>query len=173
MGYGEPALSVMTSGASMIKKLAGTFIAVGALLAFTAPAAHAGSPEPFTITEDLDFVNEVFTFTTPPDSPLCPSGTFADEVTVVGGINVPEPLPKVNLLIKTVYTCDDGSGTFFAQKHVFLTFNEDGSDTNTGPITLKGGTGDYTGLSGHGVNNGTVTPDDIGVATISGSLKLR
>ena len=117
-------------------------------------------------------MNEVFTFTTPPDGPLCPSGTFTDEVTVIGGLSNPA-LPKVNLLIETVYTCDDGSGTFFAQKHVFLTFNEDGSDTNTGPITLKGGTGDYTGLSGHGFNNGTVTPEDIGVATISGDLKLR
>jgi hypothetical protein len=172
IGLRLPAPSVVTSGAFMIKKLAGTFMAVGALLAFTAPAAHAAPPEPFTINEDLDFVNGVFTFTTPSDGPLCPSGTFTDEVTVIGGLNNPA-LPKVNLLIKTVYTCGDGSGTFFAQKHVFLTFNEDGSDTNTGPITLKGGTGDYTGLSGHGVNNGTVTPEDIGVATISGSLKLR
>jgi hypothetical protein len=89
-----------------------------------------------TINEDIDFVNEVFTFTTPPDGQLCPSGTFADEVRAVGGVNVPT-LPKANILIETVYTCDDGSGTFFAQKHVFLTFNEDGSQTNTGPISRR------------------------------------
>jgi hypothetical protein len=153
-----------------IKKFAGTFLAAGALLAFTAPAAHAAAPEPFIINEDLDFVNEVFTFTTPPDGPLCPSGTFADEVKAVGGVNVPT-LPKANILIETVYTCDDGSGTFFAQKHVFLIINEDGSQTNTGPISFKGGTGDYAGLSGHGVDTGSVTAEQIGVATISGVLK--
>jgi hypothetical protein len=153
-----------------IKKFAGTFLAAGALLAFTAPAAHAAAPEPFIINEDLDFVNEVFTFTTPPDGPLCPSGTFADEVKAVGGVNVPT-LPKANILIETVYTCDDDSGTFFAQKHVFLIINEDGSQTNTGPISFKGGTGDYAGLSGHGVDTGSVTAEQIGVATISGVLK--
>jgi hypothetical protein len=154
-----------------IKKFAGTFVAAGALLAFTAPAAHAAAPEPFIINEDLDFVNEVFTFTTPSDGPLCPSGTFADEVKAVGGVNVPEPLPKANILIETVYTCDDGSGTFFAQKHVFLTINDDGTQTNTGPITFKGGTGDYAGLSGHGVDIGSVTAEQIGIANISGVLK--
>ena len=154
-----------------IKKFAGAFVAAGALLAFTAPAAHAAAPEPFTITEQLDFVNEVFTFTS--DGPLCPSGTFTDEVKTVGGGNVPEPIPKANILIETVYTCGDGSGTFFAQKHVFLTINADGSQTNTGPIAFKGGTGDYTALSGHGVDTGSVTAEQIGVATISGVLKLK
>jgi hypothetical protein len=155
-----------------IKKFAGAIIAAGALLAFTAPAAHAAPPEPFIIHEDLDFVNDVFTFTTL-EGPLCPSGTFADEVKAVGGVNVPEPIPKANILIETVYTCADGSGTFFAQKHVFLKFNEDGSQTNTGPISFKGGTGDYTGLSGHGVDTGSVTAEGIGVANISGALKLK
>jgi hypothetical protein len=155
-----------------IKKFAGTFLAAGALLAFTAPAAHAAAPEPFIINEDLDFVNEVFTFTTPPDGPLCPSGTFAEEIKAVGGVNVPT-LPKANILIETVYTCDDGSGTFFAQKHVFLVINEDGTQTNTGPITFQGGTGDYVGLSGHGVDIGSVTAEEIAVATISGVLKLK
>jgi hypothetical protein len=153
-----------------IKKFAGTFIAAGALLAFTAPAAHAAPPQPFTINEDIDFVNEVFNFTTPPDGPLCPSGTFAEEIKAVGGLNVPT-LPKANILIETVYTCDDGSGTFFAQKHIFLIFNEDGSQTNTGPISFKGGTGDYAGLSGHGVDTGSVTPEQTAVATITGVLK--
>jgi hypothetical protein len=155
-----------------IKKFAGAFVAAGALLAFTAQAAHAAAPEPFTIHEDIDFENEVFTFTTL-EGPLCPSGTFTDEIKAVGGVNVPEPLPKANILIETVYTCDDGSGTFFAQKHIFLTINDDGSQTNTGPISFKGGTGDYTGLSGNGVDTGTVTPEQIGDADISGVLKLK
>jgi hypothetical protein len=36
-------------------------------------------------------------------------------------------------VLTTVYTCADGSGTFFAQKHVLVSDNEDGSSTNTGP----------------------------------------
>jgi hypothetical protein len=98
---------------------------------------------------------------------LCPSGTFAEEIKAVDGVNVPT-LPKADILIETVYTCDDGSGTFFAQKHVFLIINEDGTQTNTGrPITFKGGAGDYVGLSGHGVDTGSVTAEEIGVATAS------
>jgi hypothetical protein len=149
----------------MIKKLAGTLVAAGVLLTFGAPAAQAAPPEPFTITEALNFEAGVFTFTA--TSPLCPSGTFEDEVHAFGGINSPNL--KANFQIRTVYICDTGD-TFFAQKHVFA---EEESSTSTGPITLKGGTGAFTRLSGHGVNNGAVNPDSgIGAATISGVLKL-
>jgi hypothetical protein len=48
-----------------------------------------------------------------------------------------------------------------------------GSSTSTGPITLKGGTGAFTQLSGHGVNNGTATAEGTAVGEISGVLKLR
>jgi hypothetical protein len=151
----------------MIKKLAGTLVAAGVLLTFGAPAAQAAPPEPFTITEALDFEAGVFTFTA--TSPLCPSGTFEDEVYAFGGVNSPNP--KANFQIRTVYICDTGD-TFFAQKHVFAAFNEDESSTSRGPITLKGGTGAFTGLSGHGTNNGAVNPDGIGEGNISGMLKL-
>jgi hypothetical protein len=153
-----------------INKLAGALIAAGALLAVTAPAAQAAPPEPFTITENIDFNSEEPpTFTT--TGALCPSGTFEDEVIAVGGGKGPNS--KVNFQIRTVYTCDDGSGTFFAQKHVFVTANEDGSSTNAGPITLHGGTGDYTGLSGHGVDTGSASAEGIGFGNISGVLSLR
>jgi hypothetical protein len=92
-------------------------------------------------------------------------------VDTVGGH--PDTTGKFNLRISTVYTCADGSGTFYAQKHVFLTLNDDGSSTNTGPITFHGGTGDYTTLSGHGVDVGTASADGLGVGKISGVLKLR
>jgi hypothetical protein len=154
-----------------INKLAGAFVAATALLAVTAPAAHAAPPESFTITENIDFNSEeppTFAAT----GPLCASGTFEDEVTGDRVAGHPDTTGKFNLLIRTVYTCDDGSGTFFAQKHVFITLNEDGSSTNTGPITFSGGTGDYTGLSGHGVDNGTASADGIGVGTISGVVSL-
>jgi hypothetical protein len=75
---------------------------------------------------------------------LCPSGTIEDEVAGDRVAGHPDTTGKSNLLIRTVYACDDGSGTVFAQKHVFITLNEDGSATNTGPITFNGGTGDYT-----------------------------
>jgi hypothetical protein len=152
----------------MIKKLAGTLVAAGVLLTFGAPAAQAAPPEPFTIIEALNFETGVFTFTA--TSPLCPSGTFEDEVFAAGGANSPQP--KANFQIRTVYSCDNNVDSFFAQKHVFIAFNEDGSSTSTGPITLKGGTGAFTELSGHGVNNGAVNPDGIGEANISGVLKL-
>jgi hypothetical protein len=152
-----------------INKLAGAFVAAGALLAVTAPAAHAAPPESFTITETIDFNSpEPPTFTA--TGPLCPAGTFEDDVIAIGGGRGPNS--KINFQLRTVYTCDDGSGTFFAQKHVLVTENEDGSSSNTGPITFHGGTGDYTGLSGHGVDNGTATADGLGVGNISGVLSL-
>jgi hypothetical protein len=162
-------------GSKMIKinKLAATCIAAVALVASTAPAAHAAPPEPFRIIELIDFNSqELPTFTTTAGT-LCASGTFEDEVVGDRLRGHPDTTGKFNLLIRTVYTCDDGSGTFNAQKHVFITLNEDGSSTNTGPITLHGGTGDYTRLSGHGVDNGTTSAEGIGVGTITGVIKLR
>jgi hypothetical protein len=157
----------------MIKtnRLAGAFIAASALLAVTAPAAHAAPPEPFRINELIDFTSEeppTFTAT----GPLCATGTFEDEVVGDRVRGHPDTTGKFNLLIRTVFTCDDGSGTFFAQKHVFITLNEDGSASNTGPITFSGGTGDYTSLSGHGVDNGTASAEGEGVGIITGVLSL-
>jgi hypothetical protein len=156
-----------------IKKFAGAFIASGALLTFTAPAAHAAPPESFTITEKLDFTAGTFEFTTTGGA-LCPSGTFEDEFIAQGGNDTSiEHTSKVNLQFRTVYRCDDGSGSFFARKHVFLVLNEDESSDNSGPISFHGGTGDYTTLSGHGVNIGHGETDNTAVGEISGVLKLR
>jgi hypothetical protein len=52
-------------------------------------------------------------------------------------------------------------------KYVFLEFTDTGA-TNTGPIQLLGGTGAYTTLSGHGIDNG-VSTGDTAVGSISGS----
>jgi hypothetical protein len=151
-----------------IKALIGTCVAAGALVASGAPTAAAAPPEPFTITETVDFSEGgVNTFTA--TGALCPSGTFEDTVETVAGH--PDTTGKFNLLIRTVYTCDDGSGSFYAQKHVFITITGDDSSTNTGPITFHGGTGDYTSLSGHGVDVGTASGDE-GVGEISGVLTL-
>jgi hypothetical protein len=58
------------------------------------------------------------------------------------------------VLIRTVYTCDDGSGTFTMLEHVFIQFNPDFSSTNTGPGQILGGTAAYADLLGHGRDNG-------------------
>ena len=143
-------------------RIAAAICVVGAITATTAPSAEAAAPEEFTITEDLNFDTGVFEFEA--TGPLCESGTFADEPRVfAGGRN-----GRINIVIDTVYTCDDGSGTFFAQKHVHILFDED-STTSTGPIQLQGGTGDYTGLRGHGFNTG-VTEGGEGTGTITGYI---
>jgi hypothetical protein len=152
-----------------IKSLMGTLVAAVALVGYGAPTATAAPMEPFTITENINFNTGEATFTA--TGALCPSGTVNDTVVTASGH--PASTSRVNLLIRTVYTCADGSGTFYAQKHVLLTLNDDGSTTNTGPITLHGGTGDYSTLSGHGVDNGSTSPEGFGVGKISGVLTLR
>ena len=139
-------------------------LALVAPLGATAPA-QAAAPVPFTITEQLNLATGVNTFTA--TGPLCPSGTFADDVRVFAGHL--ESTDMLNLLIRTVYTCEDGSGSFFALKHVFFTVVGENSITNTGPIQLLGGTGAYTQLVGHGVDNGAST-GDTGVGQISGFI---
>ena len=145
-------------------KLAALALALVAPVGVAAPA-QAAAPVPFTITEQVNFATGFNTFTA--TGPLCTSGTFVDDVQVFAGH--PESTDTLNLLIHTVYTCDDGSGTFNALKHVFLTFVSEESATNTGPIQLLGGTGAYTDLVGHGVDNG-VASGDTGVGQISGFI---
>src|SRR3954464_12981216 len=94
-----------------------------------AESAQAAAPVPFTIIELVNFGTGVNTFTA--TGPLCPSGTFVDDVNVFAGH--PDRTGSANLLIRTIYTCNDGSGTVYSLKHVFLTFGED-SSANTGPI---------------------------------------
>jgi hypothetical protein len=131
-------------------------------LAGAASPATAAEQVPFTITEQLSSTAaDTFTAT----GPLCPSGTFVDAVESVGGAQSSQP--KIELLIRTVYTCDDGSGTFDVLKHVFLAINPDGSATNTGPIQILGGIGAYAGLVGHGEDNGSNT-GSAGVGRITG-----
>ena len=151
----------------MIKKLAGTLVTAGALLAFGAPAAQAAPPEPFTISENVNFNTGEVSFTA--TGALCPSGTFANTREIFAGN--PDSASRINIQIRTTFTCANGD-TFFAEKHVHTVINEDGSDMNTGPITLRGGTGPFTRLSGHGVDIGS-SAGGIGVREITGVLKLR
>lgn len=134
-------------------------------LSVVAEPAHAAAPVPFTINEQINFDAAVFTFTA--TDPLCPSGTFEDDVSVVAFAHSERARSGgFNLVIHTTYTCADGSGTLDMLKHVFITFTDDGS-TSTGPVQILGGTGDYAGIAGHGVDNGT-SSGPTGVGTITG-----
>ena len=144
---------------------------MGLLAVFViAQPAHAAENVPFTITEQLDFETGVFTFTA--TEPLCPSGTFEDDVSVEAFAHSGQARSGGgNLLVRSTFTCDDGSGTFDMLKHVFLTFGEGDSFTNTGPVQIIGGTGDYEGIIGHGVDVGA-TAGGIGMGTITGFVVL-
>jgi hypothetical protein len=127
-------------------------VALLAPLGAAAPAQAAG-PVPFTIHEQIILgpngpVSETFTA----EGPLCPSGSFVDTV-----LNPPPPdqAGKVTLIVRSVYTCADGSGTFNAMKELVGTPGPDGI-TSTGPIQLRGGTGAFTDLLGHGVDTGSI-----------------
>ena len=141
--------------------------AVMGLLALfvVAEPAHAADTVPFTINEQTDFAAGVFTFTA--TEPLCPSGTFEDDVTVFAFAHSDQARSGgINLLIHTRYTCADGSGTFDMVKHQFITFTEDGI-MGSGPVQILGGTGVYEGIVGHGVDVGSAV-GPIGVGTITG-----
>ena len=142
--------------------------ALGVLVTLgTAASAQAAEPVPFTITEQINGATGVTTFTA--TGPLCPSGSFEDDVKVFAGAHSGQAQSGgFNLLIRTVYTCDDGSGTFSALKNQFITRNDSGF-TSTGPIQLLGGTGAYADLVGHGVDNGSFNfGSNTGVGQISG-----
>lgn len=141
-----------------------TAVALAALACVVAPLLGAGAADaatmPFTLTEQVDFTGSTpNTFTA---TGLCPSGTFVDNVGTIGG-NVHSGRGEV--LLRSVYTCADGSGTFYVLKHIFVALTPDGW-TSTGEYQLLGGTGDWAGLSGHGTDTGVRVGDSGGgVAT--------
>src|SRR4051812_18912815 len=83
-----------------------------------ATSAHAAPPMPFTITEDV--LAGTFTAT----GPICSSGTFMDDLKVFAGH--PDKTGQANIVQHTVYSCDNGSGSFNALKVQHLTFSESG-----------------------------------------------
>ena len=135
----------------------------------TAGPASAAAPVPFTIADEVNFDSGVFTFTA--TSPLCASGTFVDDVKVSAFARSAQARSGGGvLLIRSVYTCDDGSGTFKMLKHLQLTFTETGFTTD-GPIEILGGTGAYAGITGHGFTTGE-TVGAIGAGTDTGVVRL-
>jgi hypothetical protein len=141
---------------SLAAAAAAAAVALLAPLGAAAPAQAAG-PVPFTIHEQIILgpngpVSETFTA----EGPLCPSGTFVDTGQAGPGPGQgPDHSGKVQLIVRSVYTCDDGSGTFNALKELIGTIGPDGI-ASTGPIQLLGGTGAFTDLRGHGVDTGSI-----------------
>jgi hypothetical protein len=148
---------------SCVTKLAVVALALLAPLG-AAASTQAAERVPFTITDQVDFVSGVSTFTA--TGPLCPSGTFVDDTRVIAGH--PDSSGRIKLLSRTVYTCDDGSGSFNTLRQIFITLGPDGSFTSTGPVQLLGGTGAFTDLTGQGVDNATGNFDTGVVGHISG-----
>ena len=136
-----------TAGKHQIAAAVLTSIPLGATtaLATTTPAG------PFELTLEYQLVswdpNPTPEGTFAAQEPFCSSGTFVGTPLSVGDQ-------------KYRFTCDDGSGSFYALKNLRITFLEDGT-TSTGPIQLMGGTGAYTRLRGHGVDNGTAVTGDV------------
>jgi hypothetical protein len=124
-----------------------------------AASAQAAASVPFTINEQITLgpdgqpVLQKFTAT----GPLCPSGTFVDTQQAGPGPGQgPGHSGQFTLILRSVYTCDDGSGTFNALKELIGTFTGPDTVTAKGPIQLLGGTGAFTDLRGHGVDNGSI-----------------
>jgi hypothetical protein len=134
-----------------------------------ATTAHAAAPVPFTLTDTVD-QTPVRHFTTT-GGVLCASGTFTDDV-LVGAFAQSDRARSGggNVLIRSHYTCDDGSGTFDSLKHIQLTFTETGF-TGVGPVQILGGTGAYEGIVGHGVGVGATDAETgLGGGTTTGFI---
>ena len=129
---------------------------IAALAACTAAivgigSAAAATQVPFTITETNVFLGDSDIGDFAATGTLCPAGTFLDTYRALAGLAGQHfQHPLVTVLTETAYTCADGSGTFNMQKHIRLVALPPGID-NTGPVSLQGGTGAYTGLTGYGV----------------------
>ncbi len=120
-------------------------VGLGAAPALADPGNQ--QPQPFLIHESQNFYEGWRTFTA--SAPLCPSGTWEDDRAHL----TDKPKAKWQEVATTVYTCDDGSGTFRADKNNHIQFFPDGGITSHGPFRIVGGTGAYEGLSGSGGGN--------------------
>jgi hypothetical protein len=136
-----------------------------------AGSAQGAAPVAFTLTDTVD-QTPVRHFTTTGGA-LCASGTFTDDVLVQAFPHSDNSRSGGgNVLIRSHYTCDDGSGTFDALKHIQLTFTDTGF-TGVGPMQILGGTGAYAGIVGHGDSVGaTDLETGMGGGTTTGFARV-
>ena len=145
-----------------ITLVSGAAAAAAAFVVAGAPAANAGAPETFTITQTIDTNTPgdeppLTTFTS--NIPGCESGTFYDDARVRAG-NVDRPGQR-NFLITTDYVCDSGD-VITAVKKV-----HSGSDSQ---VQLTGGTGGFADLRGTGTDHVVSDVDGVITTVISGLL---
>jgi hypothetical protein len=149
-------------------KTAGLAVVLALVLA---GSARAAAPVPFTITDTVDFNTGARHFTT--TGPLCSSGTYADDFTERAPHSDNAQSGGFVLVIRTVLTCDDGSGTFYALKRLRLQFTPSGF-TVFGPFVIHGGTGAYAGINGHGMLDGAGdATTNTGGSVVTGILQRR
>lgn len=142
-----------------------------AALGSTGPA-DAAAVVPFTLSDHVDNNTGVNTFTA--TGPLCASGTFVDDV-MAGGFPHSDQARsgKGYVLIRSTLTCADGSGTFQVLKHLTLYFTDSGF-TDSGPVEILGGTGAYSGITGHGFTTGATNGETgLGGGTTTGVVQQR
>ena len=132
------------------------------LLTARGSTAHASPGTPITITAQVDLSTPAATGTFVASAPLCPSGTFADDILARGG----GPSPVTTLLIRRTHTCDDGSGTFIF--HMLGQFPR--QDTGSTPWSVFSGTGAYTTLHGSGTSTFVLTGPTSGISTSTGEV---
>ena len=133
--------------------------------------ATTASPVPFTMADEVTG-SGASTFTS--TGPLCASGTFVDDVSVLAMARSAQARSgRGFVLIRSVYTCGDGSGTFVMLKQLTLTFTDTGF-ADTGPVEILGGMGAYAGATGHGfTRGGTDARSGLGGGTTMGVVQLR
>lgn len=141
-------------------------VVAGMASVWLSPVAVASPPTSATITETIDFTTDPTTATFTASAPLCPAGSFVDTVEAVGGGNGRGPL---NLVISSVYTCADDSGTFMLLKHITIRSTGPDTATATGTFVVVGGTGAYANLHGQGTDNGTVV-NGHGIGNLAGTV---
>jgi hypothetical protein len=129
-------------------------IAIWALLAVlgcfalaAAPLANAQTP---TIVTNITFPEGEFLGTFTASAPLCPSGTFVDQVVGGGGAFDNAHVLVFAVTVRKLFTCADGTGTFTIQFHTQLTPATAAGCHESGPFAVVDGTGAYAKLRGHG-----------------------
>lgn len=127
-----------------------------ALVTISAPVAAASPPQEVTIISVMTFNPDgpnTGTFETSGSDLICASGTVLDTGIVAGGF---QSNRGFQVLVRKLFTCDDGSGTIFVKIQVHA--NTDG--TESFPWVIQGGTGAYEGLRGSGQGFTVPLPGD-------------
>jgi len=136
------------------------------VLAF-APSARAQAP---TIVTHITFPEGEFLGTFTASAPLCPSGTFVDQVVGGGGAFDNAHVLVFAVNVRRLFTCADGTGTFTIQFHTQLTPATAAGCHESGPFAVVDGTGAYAKLRGHG--DFCLLPGDDISETFTGAFRL-